>query len=60
MITQTKSIFNKIEKSNTTTTYEGRPVTVITVFSDIDIAMIEDENGNIMDVKNSLLRVSES
>ena len=60
MITQTKSTLNNIKKSDTITMYDGKPVTVITVFSDIDVAMIEDENGNILDVKKSLLIISES
>lgn len=38
-------------------THEGKPVTIITVFTDMDIAMIEDEDGNIMDVKHSELQI---
>lgn len=56
MNTKLKTDIMQISKTSTITTYEGKPVTVITVFSDIDIAMIEDANGEIFDVKNSLIR----
>lgn len=56
MILKAKTTFTDVAKSNSSTTYEGRPVTVITIFSDNDIAMIEDENGNILDVKKSLIK----
>jgi len=60
MISKTKPTFTQTNKSNTNATYEGKPVTIITVFTDIDMAMIEDENGNILDVKNSELREIDS
>ena len=40
--------------------YEGREVTIITIFTDINIAMIEDENGEILDVEASLIRITNS
>ena len=60
MISKRKSTFIQTDKSNTNATYEGKPVTIITVFTDIGMAMIEDENGNILDVKNSELREIDS
>ena len=60
MISKIKSTFTQTSKSNTNATYDGKPVTIITIFTDIDIAMIEDENGNILDVKNSELREIDS
>jgi len=43
------------QKNSNTAKYRGKTVTIITVFSDIDLAMVEDENGNILDVPHSLL-----
>ncbi len=53
---KTSSTITQTCDSNSITVYEGKKVTIITVFSDIDIAMIEDENGKIFDVKNSQIR----
>ena len=45
-----------LQKENATTAmYKGQKITVITVFKDIDIAIVEDEEGNIFDIKNSLI-----
>ncbi|QOY51042.1 hypothetical protein [Candidatus Sulfurimonas baltica] len=41
-------------------TYEGKQIKVITVFSDIGVAIVEDEYGNIFDVKNSVIRTVNS
>ena len=50
-------ITQNCDKENSTNAiYNGKSVKVITVFLDIDVALIEDENGEIFDVKNSLLR----
>ncbi len=56
MIQQKKRPSLQLNKSNSTATYKDKTVTVITIFSDIGIAMIEDEDGNILDVKSSELR----
>ncbi len=60
MILKTESTLTQTNKSNTNVTYDGKPVTIITVFTDIDVAMIEDEDGNVIDVKNSELREIDS
>ena len=49
-----------VSKGEYTATYQGRPVKIITVFSDTDLAMVEDEDGNILDVKHSLLSITSS
>jgi len=44
------------EESNTNTAlYKGETISIITIFKDRDIAVVEDSNGNIFDVKSSLL-----
>jgi len=37
-------------------TYNGKKCTVITVFSDINIARVEDEKGEIFDIDSKYLK----
>lgn len=49
-----------ISKNTNMAMYQGKPVKIITIFSDADLAMVEDENGNILDVKHSHLSIVSS
>lgn len=60
MTYQTNSTTSHSYDSGYKQTYEGKQVKVITVFSDIGVAIVEDEYGNIFDVKNSFIRTVNS
>ena len=46
----------KYTENETPFLYEGEEVNVITIFRDINIAIIEDKDGNIFEVQANLLR----
>ena len=52
----TLTSLQKGSESENSAIYEGKEVKIITIFTDIDVALVEDENGEIFDVQNSLLR----